>query len=296
MAWYFYTFFPSCFQSGLAQPLPLNLLSNDHSSLSKYEWTLLSNVVHAGDRFSPIAAAQSIMKHIHENPSLQHSCDLISSVYSSFESFISCTADFRVMTTGEQCSLIHRNLQSLWGFHSLFTFREVGVFDNLINQNAVTTIYSPAHVQSTKNLTETLDPDTTLTKLMLAVLAFSSNSSGLVVDGTANNDVFLHGTYRLFGSQSVYVEVMWKYMLYRYGHAQSVRRFSSLIKTILNVLKVMSDIYDSNQLHQKISDVVTEETERSLAIGAHESVPLWGKWWCFPRFSFCIVRAFSVQE
>ena len=254
--------------------------------MSRFEWTLLSNIAHAGDRFSPISKAQSILKQISDHASLKLSVELMSSIYSSFESFISSTADFRVMTTAEQCSLIHRNLHGVWGLHCLFTFREIGVFDDLANQNAVATIYAPVHVQWTKNLSQTLDPDVTLTKLMLVVLAFSSNSSTLVFDKTAGKDILRHGTYRLFGSQSVYVEMMWKYMLYRYGHGQSVRRFSNLIKTILNVVNLTCEIYSSNHLHQKMCEVVTEQTERSLAIGAHESVPLWGKSWCFCR-SYC---------
>lgn len=245
--------------------------------MSSSEWTLLSNIAHAGDRFSPLSKAQSILKRIHDHASLKLSVELMSSIYSSFESFISSTADFRVMTTAEQSSLIHRNLDGLWGLHCLFTFREVGVFDDQANQNAVSVIYAPVHVQRTKNLTQKLDPDVTLTKLMLVVLAFSSNSSTLVFDKKVGEDILRHGTYRLFGSQCVYVEMMWKYMLYRYGHGPSVRRFSNLIKTILNLVNLTCEIHSSNNLHEQMSEVFIEQTERSLRVGAHESAPLWGK-------------------
>ena len=66
---------------------------------------------------------------------------------------------------------------------------------------------------------------------MLIILTFSSNLSVLTFPNKLPSDTFLLGTFRLLGSQNVYVELLWQYMLYRYGYNQTVIRFAYLTAT-----------------------------------------------------------------
>ena len=119
-------------------------------------------------------------------------------IYSSVESFISSTADFRIMTTAEQCSLIQRNMRGLWAFHSIFTFHESGVFDNRSTERAVfSPLYEAVLVQRTKHITTQLDYDSTLIKLLLIILTFSSNCFAIIEHENIHQDSLLYGTFRL---------------------------------------------------------------------------------------------------
>jgi len=260
-----------------SQPRPLNLLSNDQSSLSTFDWTLLSNVVHAFDTFTPVPKARSIVKHISIQSGIEQSLNLMSSIYSSLESFISSTADFRIMTTAEQRSLIQRNMHGVWAFHGTFTFRESGVFDNTNNENTILPLYGDINVQSTKRLSTQIDSDLTFIKLMYMTFIFSSNIFTITVNNMKHKDSLLYGTFRLFGSQNVYARLAWNYMMYRYGFNNSVKRFAALIKVILDAIKLASDINENNIIHHRLADENIGQTERSLSIHKHENVLLWGK-------------------
>jgi hypothetical protein len=259
------------------QPATLDLLSTDRSSLSISNWTLLSNIVHAFDTFNPVSKVRCIIEHINTQFGMELSLQLMSSIYSSLESFVSSTPDFRVMTAAEQCSLIQRNMHGLWAFHSLFTFRESGIFDNATNEKAILPLYGTINVQRTKRITTQLDHDLTLVKLMLITLTFSSNFFTIIEDENMYKDSLLYGTFRLLGSQNVYAELMWNYMIYRYGFSESVQRFAALIKIILDSLKLASDIYENNRTHHLFADEIMEQTERLLTISDQENVSLWGK-------------------
>jgi hypothetical protein len=68
-----------------------------------------------------------------------------------------------------------------------------------------------------------------------------------------------------FQIQNEYVTAFWKYLVYLYGFDQSVLRFSSLVKCILNVLYV-AEVVSNNVTHNQMIDSVVTETERSLTI------------------------------
>ncbi len=66
-------------------------------------------------------------------------------------------------------------------------------------------------------------------------------------------------------------------MLYRYGYHETVRRFSSLVKCVLDKIKQTSSLYMNNKVHNRLIDGVVQQSKDSLIISQNESVPLWGK-------------------
>jgi hypothetical protein len=72
-------------------------------------------------------------------------------------------------------------------------------------------------------------------------------------------------TSHLLQIQNVYVEMMFKYMLYRYGYNETALRFASLIKSCLDQnLMVSGDGYLKQ--HEQMVQKITEQTERSLIL------------------------------
>jgi hypothetical protein len=206
--------------------------------------------------------------------------NMIASVYTALQSIVSCTADFRIMTTAEQCSLMQRNMQGIIAVYCMLVFRECGIFDANYCKNTLLPLYGDDNVRTTKRISLLIDDDVTLVKLMLVTLTFSSNCFTITERNNETNDSLLYGTFRLFGSQNVYAEVLWRYMLYKYGFWEAVRRFDALIKIAIDSIKLSSDIYDSNQVHQDFTDEISELSERALKLNDSENVPLWGNQQC----------------
>jgi hypothetical protein len=208
---------------------------------------------------------------------VQNSLNMMTSIYTSLQTFVNCTADFRIMTTAEQCSLIQRNMQGLLAFYCVFSFRESGVFHNKNTEKALLPLYGYDSVQRTKHICKLLDQDLTLVKLMLITLTFSSNCFMVTEEQNSTRDSLLYGTFRLFGSQNVYAELLWQYMIYRYDYWGAVRRFHTLIKIAVDALSLCSNIYDNNKVHQNLANEITEQIELTLKLNENEDTPLWGK-------------------
>lgn len=151
------------------------------------------------------------------------------------------------------------------------------MFENVTNGQVLIPLFGSENVHRTKSISIRLDRDLTLVKLLLMTLLFSSNCYSVTSEDRIDRDSLLHGTFRLFGSQNVYAELIWRYMLYRYDFRETVRRFDALMKVALDALRLSSCIYQSNKLYQTLADRLAEHSERSLALIDDENAPLWGK-------------------
>jgi hypothetical protein len=92
-----------------------------------------------------------------------------------------------------------------------------------------------------------------------------------------SNDSLIYGTFRLYGSQNVYVELLWKYMLYRYGYCDTVLHFNKLVKHILDMIKIAAVVYVSHAIHHDYIDDIVEKTKENLITSQNDLIPLWGK-------------------
>ncbi len=81
---------------------------------------------------------------------------------------------------------------------------------------------------------------------------------------TETDSIFIN-TKRLFDIQNVYIEIMFKYMIYRFGYNQASLRFAALIKSFLDqsmcVLRA-----EEIQAHDQLMQTIVKETEKSLTI------------------------------
>ncbi|CAF1226311.1 unnamed protein product [Rotaria sordida] len=252
------------------------------SSLNNSELNLISNVIHAFDTFSPINEIRHTIEVINTTASSQQfdltqSLQMISLFSNSIQLFISSTPDFKVLTTSEQWSLFQRNMLGLLSIGGIYFMRESGIFDKPENEMAILPLYGNDVVQQVKIISTQFNFDPTLIKLMLIAIAFSSNCFTKQNRKSMDKDSLLLGTYRLFGSQNVYVELIWKYLIYRYNYVESVKHISTLIKQLLDVLKLSIEIYENNQIFQKFIDDNGEQIEQSPIIKDKTIVPLWGK-------------------
>jgi hypothetical protein len=269
------------FQSDHQLPT-LNLLQADRSSLVHFDWTLLSNVVHAFDNFIPIEETKQTIAHLSICPlgvplDMSQVLSMFTNFYTSAESFIGCTADFQVLTVGEKCSLYQRNLHGVLNLCATLILRLSGMFDSSTNEHIIMGVYGYDIFQQTKRIALQLDCDLIIIKLTLFILAFSSNCYMVDEHENMHHDSLLHGTFRLFGSQNVFVEILWKYMIHRYGYRDTVLRFSALVKQTLDLISLVVNMYRSDKLHQYFVDHTITKATSTIKLDENNSIPLWGK-------------------
>lgn len=198
-------------------------------------------------------------------------------MFTSMQSFIESSPDFRILTVKEQYSLFERNLHGVIALYSALFFRTTGIIDNSKCVEAFATVYGLKMAVQAQRIDKKVDIDLTIIKLMLLILAFSSNCFITYRKEKIHKDGLLNGTYRLFGSQNVYVELLWKYMIYRYGYHDSVLRFFRLIEIFLDLVKYSGLIYIYNEPHRLLVEEVIEKAEQLLIVNQNEQKLLWGK-------------------
>lgn len=256
----------------------MDLLENSRLLLNNFQLTLLSNVLHAFDRFSLVPSMLELIQCSHDiQPNLFDTFNLFASFYTTVESFINSTADFRVLTVAEQRSLFQRNLHGLFNYCGTFMLRDAGMFDNQRNENLLVPLYGHEIVQQAKRIIMRLDSDSIIIKFIHIIFAFSTNCFTVNYDSDMNQDPLLHGTFRLFGSQNLYTEILWQYMLFRYDYQESVVRFAGLVKHMLDLIYLSTEIYGHNVHHQTLVDDLVEEAKTALILDEQTIEPLWGR-------------------
>jgi len=192
-------------------------------------------------------------------------------------SFVSCTPDFQVLSVNEQQSLFERNLHGISSFCANIYYRDTKFFENAKCYGSFASTYGSQIIEKGKRRFKHLDLDSTLLKFILLIIAFSSNCFIVNIKDDVHNDSFFNGTFRLYGSQNVYVELLWNYMIDRYGFHETVLRFARLVIYILDIVKDASAVYITNEDHHNFVHDFIEQTKEELAISQNNMVPLWGR-------------------
>ena len=252
------------------------------SDLSASDQILISNIIHAFDAFSPVPEIRDAIDLFNISPTdfqfdISQSLCVMSIFYNSLQSFIGSIPDFKILTSVEQCSLFQRNMLGLLSLGGMYLMRASGVFEKPENEIILLPLYDPEVMQRAKVICQQMDDDPIPFKIMLVALAFSSNYYMLNDDGNINKDSLLLGTFRLFGSQNVYVELLWKYLVQTYGDYVAVQKFSTLMKQLLDTMTFAIDLYENNLIHQAFIDNIIEEMSNASLINEKATVPLWGK-------------------
>ena len=254
----------------------------NRSDISTSDQILISNIVHAFDTFSPVAEIRHTIEVLNTSASnfqydVSQSLGIMSMFYNSLQSFICSTPDFKVLTPTEQCSLFQRNMLGLLSLGGMYLIHQSGIFDKPENESILLPLYGPDIMKQAKHICQQLNDDPALLKLTLVALAFSSNCYMLHNRGNVDKDSLLLGTFRLLGSQNVYVELIWKYLIHTYDHQLAVQKFSTLIKQLLDTLNFSIYLYENNPIHQAFIDNIIEQMEKSSISTENAIVPLWGK-------------------
>ena len=258
-----------------------NQMHHKRYLLLDHQKNILFNVIRALDIYSAIPMVCSMiddeLAFIFDLPFDQAAAvQCINHIYTSLRSFIKSTPDFQILVINEQSSLIHRNFTIIAHLYSSLVFRHTGVMnrDDLITIFA--SIYGSEMMFELVRISKQLNDDLTSTKLLLLILAFSSNCSVVDYRSEVYHDSLLAGTHRLFESQHAYVVVLWKYMVCQYGYYKAACHFSRLVEFSLRLIKSSAMTYMTNRIYHELVNEFNENTKQWLVTNKKEHVRLWG--------------------
>ncbi|UJR15864.1 hypothetical protein I4U23_002790 [Adineta vaga] len=224
---------------------PLNLLFNDSSTLSIKQWSLLSNIINTYDARYPIDNLKKSLE-VEANLPVKMRMKLASTNYMNYVTlcyalliqFLQGVSHFNIVSKGSRSILIERTMSNLGGLNGLFIVRELNLHINYEYITCTIETYGLTIIHEVVKLAHRIDQDGILFKLVLVVLSFSTCYNTIYTTDDDHNVTLQSNSslnsMEIFSIQNIYVDVMFKFLLYRYGYDQAVLRFGSLIKTILD--------------------------------------------------------------
>jgi len=252
----------------LPQPQPLSLLHHDRSTLTSDEWTLLSNIVQAYDATNIMAETKTLLQQQTALPPKIRSKGsaamfIIKYFYASVRSLLEKSPIFNQISDDARLTLIQHNADTIGSFNLTFVVRELNALANDAFLSGCSNLYGIETTKTADLLLSRLEPNGILVKVMMFICAYAGSCSivrynPIMMNWTKPNVLIL------FRVQEMLVTMFWKYLAYQYGFDGAVKRFSLLVKYLLDLL---SHYYiRANAEHWQMVDSIVEESSRTLAV------------------------------
>ena len=236
------------------------------------QWNLLSNLIHCYDEYCGHLFVKRYIeeqntlpaKFRHRNSSVKH---LMTSIVHNIQHVFEKNRDFLSLSSISRTNLLRTTTQYNLSFGGVFMTGQHRLLDNELLCNSMELIFVPSSVASTKWIITQLDPDETFVKLVLAIVACSTTHSIVHVESRASN---LIDTKTILSVENIYVELVWRYLLYRYNHREAVKRFSNIVRCLILLNNIVIDANQSRQFVE-LFDAVIEQIEHKLDLSDHTS-------------------------
>lgn len=147
----------------------------------------------------------------------------------------------------------------------MFAAYEAKVFDNESHVATCNEIYGGDYVKESYRLLIRMELNGTLIKMMLNILAFSSNCSIVLPEHAFYlTNTSVTSSISLIHIQDVLIVTLWKYLVYQYGFIGAVRKLDYLVKNYLDVLNRVNE--NNSRQHVEMVDVIIDKITHSLTL------------------------------
>ncbi|CAF1603905.1 unnamed protein product [Rotaria magnacalcarata] len=250
------------------QLLPtLTLLRSDTSTLSIDQWGLLSNLIHCYDEHGGFLVAERFTSEQNGLPlKARYKYGSLNALYSSLmtgsQLLFEKNADFIALSSHDRSHLIYGRLKYLGGIGACFILSHVKLFDNPAFYSASEAVYGSPAMEAGKATCNLIDSDVVFVKLGLSILAFSTFDYTFYTNTETSNLENITAVLRI---QDMYIELAWRYLVYKYGHSRAVISFSNLIRCIFSGNKSTVEAIERKQYTDMV-DAMIKQAKQTLSL------------------------------
>ncbi|UJR34164.1 hypothetical protein I4U23_021572 [Adineta vaga] len=246
---------------------------NDPLLLNVDEWNILSNIAHTYDDTSSKSNILELVNNQSTYPpkirlkiGSEKFSNLLNLIYRSFGSFLERLPRFSTLQIGEKIELLHRHFRTIGGFHSVYLLRETNVHTDPLYQNTFSFHCGSDIFEENLRIVHQHNFDGTILKLFLVTQIFSTCTDIVQPrSSSSNNEIFMDKTScstnikDLLEIQNDYIEILFKYMLYRYGSRDAVLHFAAIIKNFLDLIICLIKTGEHYQLQNELIEKIRSE-------------------------------------
>ena len=183
------------------------------------------------------------------------------SVYETTSRYLRLNADLCQLPSDDRSLVVRTATVSVSCLGSTLITRNYPLYAIDIFKNTISNVYGEDVINKHRRSMKFIDSDTVFLKLALSLFVFSElNYSYVSIVSSDSTNVL-----NVLEVQNRYAEVTWKYLLYRYGHDQAVRRFLTLTSWFLATTLYIGDMQSLSPQVNNVTSLV-EETELKLVL------------------------------
>ncbi|CAF0775915.1 unnamed protein product [Adineta ricciae] len=259
---------------------PIESSANNRSLLSDDQWTRISNVINAYDTKSPVENIRRLLSTQLQQPAkirLKKDksifIDILVSLYRSMLPFVESLPEYQNLNVNDRYELMDRNLSCVGAYNGIPIFRNAGVTLSSAFTCGFPSVYGSSLAEDSIRIAQRVEHDMTIIKLFIPVLLFSTthdvnySKSRSKTDPSSignSNSVFFNSTH-LFCIQNMYVEILFKYLIYRFGYEMASLRFATLLKNFLDQSMCISRSGEVQE-HKQLMQSLVKQTETTLTL------------------------------
>jgi hypothetical protein len=184
--------------------------------------------------------------------------ELLTCAYETTGEYLRLNNDLRKLSSNDRSIVLRNAANNICCMSGEFVMNYCHLLSLDTFSNAIRTLYGRCSVDLHRWALKFVDSDIIVFKLALSLIAFSENLNSFSFNNLMN-------PITTFEIQNKYVEIIWKYFLYKYGHYQSVQKFINLISWFLAITVVLSYAQNVTPHVNNVNSLV-EQTELKLIL------------------------------
>ncbi|CAF2908293.1 unnamed protein product [Rotaria sp. Silwood2] len=169
--------------------------------------------------------------------------------------------DISRLCSNDRSVLLHTAADNITCLGEVFIFYHCDLINHKTLMNLLDIQYGKTTMKYQRWATTFSPSGIVLFKLAVSLFAFSSNARALHGDISIEFD----NINQILEIQNKYAELTWKYLSYKYGYCQAIRRFINLIQWFLSISTFMSYAHNAPTYVNDIESLI-EETELMLIL------------------------------
>lgn len=233
------------------------------------EWNHLSKIIYAYDRYNSTDRLQDFLCEQMTLPiKLRAKRSMaMNFMYLSMQSIINIlkqSLDFQNLSNRARRALIRQNIYLTSYLNGIFLGRCNDLWHNVDFQLSMSNLFSFEFALQCTQLSQELDSNGLLMKVLLVLLLFSSNYSTVIWNDSCTKDILLNSSH-LLGIQDFYVKLLWKYLIYQYGFTEAILRYLSLIRIVMSGFNLVHNWIDRKDFQEMIEKILCQ-TEHDLIV------------------------------
>lgn len=243
----------------------MNLLRSEQSNLTFDQWNNLSNVVSRFDQYSGLRLANDYLQEQMSLPpnyrfKLSSVNRFLSQLMEQVQLVFEKNRDVQSISLHDRRLLLRNTVECTTSFGCAVLFQQSQLFNQPLFVQSVENLFENTSVNFVQRLIEHLDPDIFFLKISFSLMSCFISNYTIYAHQVPT---YLDNDKSIFQLEGIYAELVWRYLLHRYGHRQAVLSFSNLIRCYLLLNETVVQAHDVAQ-YAAIINIVVRATEEKV--------------------------------